>query len=541
MEDLNNKLAGLRDTVKKIKNEIKSFKENESKNFEQRKIDNVTNKIFRPSSYSKEIPMNKLDKALLRNYFKFPSKEQIFFNNTINNTSTFRNKKKIINNKSNYKTIMTPQNIGENIHKNRIAKKFNNRINRKFISNNGENDNESKIKSLGLTELNNVNNYLTIDTENNSSMNKNLFKHISKKQKDSTRQKDGLNENKIDVIDQIIMAYSNNGNLKKNIFNDYFSYNKNKEVFNKKNILYNEYNSSNTHNGNNNKKLSKSAHLSVQRTSTNNSIGFEDMINQNNGKENQTFNNKILNNNLFQFNGSKLSTKNNSKKNININNSLNDKIKIIQNSTKINNIKNSNKDISKNDTISNSSRSNFNLNNDIFLCDKELFDQRKSYNETYQNFNFNLKPTNYIPMHNTINYLSNDNSEDFDLNKNEEIINKNKIRKILGKTSIGDIYLKAKLFEKCGENNFKNYVHKYCESNNSINNLKKYKKFLAQLKQEESQDKKQINIYQKLCKKIIELMNPKEINVIVGEIQNNFIENENDNYIIDEIKSILPY
>ena len=170
-----------------------------------------------------------------------------------------------------------------------------------------------------------------------------------------------------------------------------------------------------------------------------------------------------------------------------------------------------------------------------------MFDQHKNYNETYQNFNFNLKPTNYIPMNNTINYLPNDSSEDFDLNNNEKVINKQKIRKILGKSSIGDIYLKAKLFEKCGENNFKNYVHKYCDTNNSISNLKKYKKFLVQLKEEEIQDKKLINIYQKLCKKIIELINPQEINEIIGEIQNNFMENENDNYIIEEIKSILPY
>jgi hypothetical protein len=71
--------------------------------------------------------------------------------------------------------------------------------------------------------------------------------------------------------------------------------------------------------------------------------------------------------------------------------------------------------------------------------------------------------------------------------------------------------------------------------------LKKYKKFIAQLKEEEIQDKKLINVYQRLCKKIIELLNPQEINEIVGEIQNNFVENENDNYIIEEIKSILPY
>ena len=36
MEDLNNKLPGLRATVKKIKKEIKSFEENEAKNVKKK-------------------------------------------------------------------------------------------------------------------------------------------------------------------------------------------------------------------------------------------------------------------------------------------------------------------------------------------------------------------------------------------------------------------------------------------------------------------------------------------------------------------------
>jgi hypothetical protein len=443
-------------------------------------------------------------------------------------------------NKNNYKTIMTPQILGKNIHMNRISKKFNNKINRNIISSNGGHDKKNKIKCLDLTNSNNVNNFMTIDNKNNSDINKNLFKHLSSKQKEYSRQKSGLNENKIDEIDKIIMTYSNNGNLKKNIINDYFSYSKNKNGFNKKDMLYNEYNNFNTHNGKNNKNISKSAHLSVQRTSTNRNIDIKDMINLNNDNEKQNFNGS-----LFQFNGSKLSTKNNSKKNTNKNNSFNDKLKVIPNCTKINNIKKSSKDnknFSRNDTNPNSSRNTFILNNEFFLYDdKEMLDKHKNFNETYQNFNFGLRPTNFIPMNNTINYLSNDSSEDFYLNNNEKIINKKRIKKILGKSSIGDICLKAKLFEKCGENNFKNYIHIYCDTNNTISNLKKYKKFLVQLKQEENQDKKLINIYQKLCKKIIGLMNPKEINEIVSEIQNNFIEYENDNYIIDQIKYILPY
>ena len=61
MEDLNNKLAGLRATVKKIKKEIKSFEENETKNVKKR-TNTLANNIFRPSSYSKKVSFNKLNK-----------------------------------------------------------------------------------------------------------------------------------------------------------------------------------------------------------------------------------------------------------------------------------------------------------------------------------------------------------------------------------------------------------------------------------------------------------------------------------------------
>ena len=56
MENLNYKLAGLRDTVKKIKREIKSFEENESKNI-QKRTNTVSNKLFRPlSNFKKALP-----------------------------------------------------------------------------------------------------------------------------------------------------------------------------------------------------------------------------------------------------------------------------------------------------------------------------------------------------------------------------------------------------------------------------------------------------------------------------------------------------
>ena len=541
MEEFNNKLAGLRDTVKKIKNEIISFEENESKNLEERRVNTVSNKIFRPSSFSKKIPMNKLNKRLMKNYFKFSLKEQNLFINA-NSHRNYNNN----NNKNSYKNILTPQNFNKNNNMNRASKNFNKRINRKkIITNNGGNDNESQNKYLALTDLNNMTN-ITNENENNSSTNKNLFKHITTKQREYSRQKRGLNENKIDEIQKIIMTYSNNENLKNNIYNNYFINCKNKNGFNKKEMIYNEYNNFNSNKENEYKNINNSAYYNIQTTSTNKNIDIKDLLNLNNEIESKNnFNEKIFNQSLFQINGSKLIKKNNSKKTVNKNNSFIGKDKVVPNYIQIANIKKSiknSKNFSKNDIISDSVRGTFFQNNENLLHDKDLFEQYKNYNETCQNFNFSLRPTNFIPMNNTINYHSSNNSTiEFDIDKNEKVINIKKIRKVLRHNSIGDIYIKAKLFEKCGEKNFKNYVSNYCDSNDSINNLKKYKKYLIQLREEENQNKKQIKIYQKLCKRILESMDTQEINNIIGQIQNNFIENENDNYIIEQIKSILPY
>ena len=49
---------------------------------------------------------------------------------------------------------------------------------------------------------------------------------------------------------------------------------------------------------------------------------------------------------------------------------------------------------------------------------------------------------------------------------------------------------------------------------------------MTKIKEEENQYKKQINIYQKLCKRIMELMNPNQINDIINEVQE--LEKENN-------------
>ena len=154
-------------------------------------------------------------------------------------------------------------------------------------------------------------------------------------------------------------------------------------------------------------------------------------------------------------------------------------------------------------------------------------------------------------MNNTINYLSNNgnidlyfkNKEKKSLNKNDNNHNNKIMKTIIGNYSIGDLYIKAKLFEKCGVNQFDKFVINNCNNTNDLlHNLKEYKNYLVHIKEEENFYKRQINMYQKLCKENLELLNQKQINKIINELKDNFIENvETDGYIIEQIKSILPY
>ena len=119
-------------------------------------------------------------------------------------------------------------------------------------------------------------------------------------------------------------------------------------------------------------------------------------------------------------------------------------------------------------------------------------------------------------------------------------MNKNELKKIIGNYSIGDLYIKAKLFEKCGQKNFNSFVDNYCDSGDLISNLKNYKNYLEQIMEEENHYKKQINLCQKLCKRIFKLINPKKINDIIKEVQEKFFQNKEDNnFIIDELKSFI--
>lgn len=543
MENLNYKLAGLRDTVKKIKKEIKSFEENESKNI-QKRTNTVSNKLFRPLSNYKKAPPNKLNKRLMKNYFKLSLKEQNYYNYK--------------NTKEKFKNIMTPHQLNKDTHRVkpvRSSQTSKNRFDNKGIVNNGGTSKENNAfikKYMVMTDINNHKithyNENDKDDQNDSCMNKNLIKYITTRNKEFARKKKEINKNM--QYDRAIMTYSNN-DLKKNIFNSYYIKNKIKNKNNNKDLLYNEYNNYNINNNENIfKNMNNSANYNNNKRN-NKKINISDLFNIGDIDEQSHSNKNIINNNLFKFNNSKLNMKKNNIKDTNKNNSYNGKTKLYPNLNQINkNLKKENKkdklNYIKNDFHCDSYRSyllnneaNNTYANNLFKFHNNIL---KDYTSMQEYFNYNTKPKNFA-MNNTINYISNDSDIDIYFKKNDKNkLNKNKMKNIIGNNSIGDIYIKAKLFEKCGEKNFNNYVNNNCETNDLICNLKKYINYLIQIKEEENQYKRQINMYQRLCKGKLELMNPKQINDILSDIQENFIENEeNDSYIVEQIKSILPY
>ena len=562
MEDLNYKLEGLKDTVKKIKKEIKSFEENESKNAQNR-TNTFSNKIYRHSSYTRKSHLNKLNKKLIKNYLKLSLKEQNFYNNKNYNNNKSNKNNNIDNNP--FKEILTPQQKNKitNRAKKYLTKQNSNNgkkfkkdpyfrtINRKINDNNNNcNDNNlNQKKILLMTDINN-----TINNSNNindTSMNKNLIKFMITKNKDYAMNQKIENKinNKFGQTDKIIMTYSND--FKKNIFSSYF--NKNKKN-NKKELLYNVNNHNNyNYDFINDENISNNVNNSTYFYSKNNhknnrskKVHISDLLNNKFNNEKSYSNKNINNNNSFFQENKKIDIKKNHAINEYKNNSYNCKIKLIPNLIHANNTYREpmqNQQLNKNNNDYYSYRRNFNNNAGKYTIGDEILNVNKYLNKEpnlIQEYNhYNKKQINF-PMNNTINYIKNNNSDIGLYYDDEEIINKNKIKNIIGNYSISDLYIKAKLFEKYGEDNFKKFVNNFGKVNDLNNNLKKYKNFLIQIKEEENQYKKQINIYQKLCKKIMQLMNRKEINDIFNEIQDYIYENEgNDNYFFEQIKSIF--
>ena len=189
MENLNNKLEGIKNLVRKIKNEMKNYEQKEKSNSHIR-ANTVSNKTYRNyiNNISNTFNKFKLDKNsnLIKTYFKMPSKEKNIKDNILN--------------------------INELI-----------KINKKFYNRNDLKNGKMGLKSSQTYKYDNK---------------ENLFEYINERQKKHSRQNNENDKNRINYFDKIIMTYTNEDNLdniKNNILKNYYTNNGNKNFFNLRN------------------------------------------------------------------------------------------------------------------------------------------------------------------------------------------------------------------------------------------------------------------------------------------------------------------
>ena len=247
MENLNNKLEGLRNIVRKIKNEIKNFEEKEHNN-SQIRANTVSNKTYRNYSSNMNNTFNKFNfeknKNLMKTYFQLASKEQ-------NNNQPRSTKDYILNMKACHK----------------INKKINFR-----------NEIKGPKKELKSSQIN-----------RDKIKNIKLFEYINERQKKVSRQQKN-EQKKIDYFDKIIMTYSNEDNLKNiknNIINDFNKNKGNKSSFNVRNH--------NINNENEESKLYNEDSFDKYKNKINHSLNIF-----NNNKKNMK--KYCINNNIYNFN-----------------------------------------------------------------------------------------------------------------------------------------------------------------------------------------------------------------------------------------------
>lgn len=266
---------------------------------------------------------------------------------------------------------------------------------------------------------------------------------------------------------------------------------------------------------------------------------------QNNKNDNNNINNKKNNTNENYFRNLTYENLNPSK----IINSFN-------NTNRNNNeIKKNNKHLEQNQFYNNNlfKIKNTHKNNSKSFTTKKIYKNYSNLNNfTYLNTNTN---TNYISQSNIPIDLNEDLINTYNYRKDKKIkglsvnnkLNKyksahdiNNINLNDNNQSIDEIYNKAKIFDKYGIKSFKKYLENIGEGDvENDDNLMSYKDYIIQKKGEENNYKKQINIYQNFCKKLIQFMNIDELKDIIMEVQNKFIRSNNDKYLCDNLNLFL--
>ena len=190
------------------------------------------------------------------------------------------------------------------------------------------------------------------------------------------------------------------------------------------------------------------------------------------------------------------------------------------------------------------------VNFPVAILDKSIFDlseEEKSSNRNNKN-NINIF-SNDIYYGNKRDNCSNKFNKKCEIKLNNPFKRKNQntnylrfeeelIKQNENNDSIDDVYSKAKLFNKYGYKNYKKYLE-YFGGEDTVDNLKKYKNYIINIKEEENNFMKQINIYKTFCKKFIEVMTNDEVKDIIGEAKEKFARNNSNNYIHKDLDNFL--
>ena len=213
----------------------------------------------------------------------------------------------------------------------------------------------------------------------------------------------------------------------------------------------------------------------------------------------------------------------------------------------INNIINDNKDENNKLRMYKNKKKTKNCNS---LINKNIGNEYHCFNEDEKS----VLNNDYNLFHKYHNYIFEENEENNDIQNYEKSENNEKldekyseILNILGGKSIEEINNKAILFDKYGNNGFKNYLNnnniRYNSSMKNSNvffeNLLNYKKYIIKTSKTNIGCKKKINSYKILCKNLLNLGNGNNIQKIQEKINYKLKKNQHNKKLLEKIQNIL--
>ena len=134
-------------------------------------------------------------------------------------------------------------------------------------------------------------------------------------------------------------------------------------------------------------------------------------------------------------------------------------------------------------------------------------------------------------------YLNNDLKGFYSTRKKRSIDNE-KIQEIINSSNVDNIVKRAEYFDEFGKNNYNKFIksinHKQYFLSDSYN-LKGYRDYIFKEINEGKKINKEINLFKKLCKRLINNTDKSKLKEIVDDVENNYIRNKEDEYMLDNL------